>query len=189
MDEQEQRAHDADISASAAQVTRAANTLAKNDLKFLQSSNEQFSYNLNRQSTHLLRLTNKLFKAATQDTTIKTPHLKSQDDIEDSWRSMVDVIDDLLEKADASLDEYTGAIKRLSPSAADNKQVPTRTEAALHARFAAPHPMPAPVREKPQLFFTRKVNNYETAPFKPLLRNKPHAVVSLEESIGDGSPR
>jgi exosome complex exonuclease RRP6 len=187
MDDQEQRAIDGDILASVVNVTRAAGTLSRNDLKFLQSSNEQFSHNLDRQSTQLLRLTNKLFKAATQDTTIKTPHLKTQDDIEDNWRSIVDVIDDLIEKADASLDEYTGAIKRLSPSASDNNQVPPRS--SPYARFAASHVMPVPVREKPQLFFTRKVNNYEKAPFKPLLRSKPHAVVSLEESIGDGSPR
>jgi exosome complex exonuclease RRP6 len=42
--------------------------------------------------------------------------LPDTDAVDASWSSVVDVIDSLLEKADISLDEYTGAVKRLSPS-------------------------------------------------------------------------
>jgi exosome complex exonuclease RRP6 len=37
---------------------------------------------------------------------------------------------------------------------------------------------------KPQLTFEHKPNNDDNTPWKPLLTSKPHAVVSLEESLG-----
>jgi exosome complex exonuclease RRP6 len=37
---------------------------------------------------------------------------------------------------------------------------------------------------KPQLAFEHKPNNDDNTPWKPLLTSKPHAAVSLEESLG-----
>lgn len=37
---------------------------------------------------------------------------------------------------------------------------------------------------KPQLAFLNKPAQHETGPWKPLLRSKPHAIVSLEDSLG-----
>ena len=37
---------------------------------------------------------------------------------------------------------------------------------------------------KPQLAFTVKPDNMDESPWKPLLTNKPHATIPLEESLG-----
>lgn len=166
------------VTASLLSATRQANALSSQDLSFHRNSSENVSRALDRQNAHLLRLTNKLLKAATGDSGIKAPHIKDRDGIEDNWPGIVDVIDDLLEKADASLDEFTGAIKRLSPSVSDRTLPPPRPQNTLGTRF------PPTKFEKPQLLFSRKVDNFETALWKPLLTSKPHAVVPLDQSIG-----
>jgi exosome complex exonuclease RRP6 len=171
------------LTSSLVNVTRNAGQISAEDLGFHRSSNVKVSKSLDAQNAHLLQLTNKLLKAATKDTQIRQPKLHNHEDIEDKWRNIVDVIDDLLEKADACLDEYTGVIKRLSPSLQDGASIPpdmkerSRTTPSTFSSYVMP---------KPQLQFKRAVANHETGPFKPLLRTKPHAVIPLEESIGSG---
>lgn len=36
---------------------------------------------------------------------------------------------------------------------------------------------------KPQLKFEATIDNFNTSPFHPIIRTKPHAVVPLEDSI------
>lgn len=158
-------------------VTRTAGRVSNEDLGFHRSSSEKLSRALDRQNAHLLRLTNKLLKAATTDTNIKPPTLQSPDGIDDNWRRVVDIVDDLLEKADSALDEVSGVIKRHSPSLKDGDS-PSQNAKLSRDRFSN-------VMQKPQVHFEKKVNNNETKPFKPLLRSKPHAKVPLEECIGE----
>jgi exosome complex exonuclease RRP6 len=124
-----------------------------------------------------------LLKAATKDTQITPPRLRNQEDVEDKWRSTVDVIDDLLEKSDACLDEFSGIIKRLSPSLQDNTTTPPKAKESFQ-KVTSTHSVQS--ISKPQLIFERPVANHETGYFKPLLRSKPHAIVPLEESVGSG---
>ena len=166
------------VTSSLLSATRQVNALSAQDLSFHRNSSDNVSRALDRQNSHLLRLTNKLLKAATADSGIKAPHVKDQDGIDDNWSGIVDVVDDLLEKADASLDEFTGLIKRHSPSVPNRVQTPPR-QSLPSIRY------PQTPIEKPQLLFNRKVNNYETEPWRPLLTTKPHATVPLDESIGD----
>lgn len=168
------------VTASLVSVTRSAASVASHDLSFHRSLSDKVSKSLDAQNTHLLRLTSKLLKAATKDTNIKAPVLKDRDSVEDSWRGIVDIVDDLLEKADASLDEFTGVIKRMSPS------TPGTPEPAPKPRYPPSNYSVAYGIPKPQLQFHRKVDNYETGPWVPLLTTKPHATISLEESIGSG---
>jgi len=156
--------------------------VSNQDLSFHRSSSEKLSRSLDSQNTHLLRLTSKLLKAATQDTNLEPPKLRDQDDVEDNWRRIVDVVDDLLEKADVSLDEFTGAVKRLSPALQDEAQTPPKPPKSAKGL----HTLSAVVTQKPQQYFDKQVNNYEAKPFKPLLKSKPHATVPLDESIGAG---
>ncbi|KAJ9620677.1 exosome nuclease subunit [Knufia peltigerae] len=158
-------------------VTRTAGRVSNEDLGFHRSSSEKLSRALDRQNAHLLRLTNKLLKAATTDTSIKPPTLQSPDGIDDNWRRVVDIVDDLLEKADSALDEVSGVIKRHSPSLKEG-DAPSQNAKLARDRFSH-------VMQKPQVHFEKKVNNHETKPFKPLLRSKPHAKVPLEECVGE----
>jgi exosome complex exonuclease RRP6 len=172
------------VQTSLVNVTKTAGQLSAEDLSFHRSSSGKLSRSLDAQNTRLLQLTNKLLKSATKDTQVEAPKLRNQEEVEDKWRSTVDVIDDLLEKSDACLDEFTGIIKRLSPALQDGAATPPKMKEnsqkvpSIHST----HVMP-----KPQLHFERPVTNHERAYFKPLLRSKPHAIVSLEESIGAGN--
>src|ERR1700733_8160056 len=92
------------VQRSLVNVTKTAGQLSAEDLSFHRSSSGKLSKSLDAQNARLLQLTNKLLKAATKDTQIAPPKLRNQEEVEDKWRSTVDVIDDLLEKYDACLD-------------------------------------------------------------------------------------
>lgn len=168
------------VTASLVNVTRSAAGVASHDLSFHRSLSDKVSKSLDAQNVHLLRLTSKLLKAATKETNIKAPVLKDQDSVEDSWRGIVDVVDDLLEKADANLDEFTGVIKKMSPSVSGTPE-PSPKPRYPSSNYSVAYGIP-----KPQLQFYRKVDNYETGAWKPLLTDKPHALIPLEESVGAG---
>ncbi|KEF62582.1 uncharacterized protein A1O9_00555 [Exophiala aquamarina CBS 119918] len=169
------------VQASLVDVTRSAGQVANQDLSFHRSASENLSRSLDRQNAHLLRLTNKLLKAATKDTAIKAPSLQEQDDIDDSWRRIIDVVDHLLEKTDSALDEFSGVIKRQSPAMQDTPQPSPRS-------VNSPRPLQQWSRQslpKPQLSFEVKPDNYATGSFRPLLKTKPHAIVPLSDCVGD----
>lgn len=169
------------VQSSLVDVTRSAGQVASQDLGFHRSSSEKLSRSLDRQNAHLLRLTNNLLKAVTKETPIKAPSLQEQDDIDDSWRRIVDVVDHLLEKSDSALDEFSGVIKRQSPALQDTPQSspgPVNVARGLQA-------WSRDSMQKPQQFFAIKPDNFPTGTFKPLLQTKPHAIVPLSESIGD----
>lgn len=100
------------IQASLIATTRTVGQLSSEDLTFHRSLNPEVGTYLDEQGARLLALTNQLLKSAASISENKAPSLEDVDDVDNSWRSVVDVVDSLLEKADASLDEYTGVIKR-----------------------------------------------------------------------------
>ncbi|KAL4913738.1 ribonuclease H-like domain-containing protein [Aspergillus aurantiobrunneus] len=172
------------LQSSLVEVTRSVGQLPVEDLSFHRSSNAEVSEGLDKQSGRLLSLTSSILKVATAGTDISAPALSDEDSIEDNWRGIVDVIDALLEKADACLDEFTGVIKKLSPSLQD-KDAEKKADAAAKSRHAFPTvydygPSKIP---KPQLEFEHQINPSDTSPFKPLLKTKPHAIESLEQSL------
>lgn len=176
------KTHQERIASSLVNVVRTASQISSQDLSFHRAANEDFSQLLDTQNSHLLKLTNKILKASVKDTTKKAPALQDLDGVDENWAKVTEVIDDLLEKADTSLDEFTGVLKRINPNDSDATQPPTKkirqgTGIDQWARASM---------QKPQLNFERKVNNYDTSTWKPLLKTKPHALVSLENSIGNG---
>ncbi|KAI9822307.1 MAG: exosome nuclease subunit [Pycnora praestabilis] len=165
------------ISSSLVTATRTAGQISAEDLSFHRSLNPALSLSLDKENVRLLSLANRLVRAAASGSEIEAPQLEDADALENNWRGVVDVIDKLLERADTSLDEYTGVIKRLSPSQQDQNTAPN-----------ARKPRPANILRtqnipKPQLQFETIPSNDETTPFKPLLNAKPHAILPLEESL------
>ncbi|PWY92573.1 hypothetical protein BO70DRAFT_327811 [Aspergillus heteromorphus CBS 117.55] len=169
------------VQSSLMEVTRTAGQLSAQDLDFHRSSNAEVSDALDEQSLRLLSLTSSILKAATIGTDVSAPTLGDEDSVEDNWRGVVDVIDALLEKADACLDEFTGVIKKLSPSQQDQAAAKAAKKSA--AKFPTVYDYGPSKIPKPQLLFEHPADNTDTSPFKPLLRSKPHAIVSLEDSI------
>lgn len=167
------------ISSALIDTTRTAGQISNKDLAFHRSSNPSTVPLLEQQNSRLLSLARRLTRSASSGTEVTAPHIVSTDSVEDNWQEIVDVVDNLLEKADACLDEYSGVIRKLSPSQeeqmkkaapASGKQKPGKAYRTQHIA-------------KPQLLFDKVPTNDETIPFKPLLRRKPNAIVALDESL------
>ncbi|KXS93938.1 hypothetical protein AC578_7074 [Pseudocercospora eumusae] len=166
---------ESNIKSALVSTVRSANSLANEDLPFHRSLHSKVGPALDQQNARLLSLAERLVGAATSNTEIvRPPRLRDLDSVEGNWRAVVDVVDSLLERADTALDEFTGAVKRLSPGVeqanATNPPRATRANKALRDQQI----------EKPQLLFDNVPKNDETGPFKPLLSSKPHAAVPLE---------
>lgn len=166
----------AGVSASLVETTRIVGQIAREDLAFHRSSNPSIGPILDRQASRLLNLVQGLLNISTSGTEVITPPIRDADSVEENWGGVVDVIDNLLEKTDACLDEYTGLIKKSTSfedgqsTSNSKKQLPRRK---LDTQQIA----------KPQKDFLKAPRNNETRPFKPLLRSKPHAVLSLKQSL------
>ena len=104
------------ISAALVTTTRSASQLSAEDLGFHRSLDRSVATALDRQNGRLLSLAARLISTATAGSDAVGPALHDGDAVESNWKGVVDVIDSLLEKVDTSLDEFTGAVKRLSPA-------------------------------------------------------------------------
>lgn len=178
------------ISTALVDTTRTAGQIANEDLAFYRSSNPSVVPLLEQQSTRLLDLARKLLRTATNESEVSVPRFSDADSVEDNWKGIVDVFDNLLEKADACLDEYTGVIRRLSPD--QEVKIKRAGEPIGKQRPGKAYRTRNVV--KPQLLFEQVPTNTASLPFKPLLQSKPHAIKPFEESLmlissDDGSTR
>ena len=96
-------------------TTRGAIALASEDLPFHRTVDPSVGSALEAQNARLLSLANRLLGSATAHAENVRPTLRDIEDVEGNWAKVVDVVDSLLERADTALDEFTGAVKRLSP--------------------------------------------------------------------------
>ncbi len=103
------------IAAALVSTTRSAAEIAAEDISFYRSLDPSVGTALDRQNGRLLRLAERLIATAAAGSDVVGPTLPDVDSIDNNWKGIVDVFDSLLEKADTSLDEYTGVVKRLSP--------------------------------------------------------------------------
>ncbi|KAF2000324.1 hypothetical protein P154DRAFT_534681 [Amniculicola lignicola CBS 123094] len=155
------------ISAALVSTTRSATQLSGADIPFQRSLNPALGTVLDEQNARLLRLAQRLLENAAGGADGVGPKLPDVEAIDGNWRGVVDIVDSLLEKADTSLDEYTGVVKRLTPSAEQAVTSKSRF-AGLSKQFP-----------KPQILFEHVPQNNETGGFRPLLTSKPHAKVPL----------
>ncbi|KAJ5103696.1 hypothetical protein N7532_004225 [Penicillium argentinense] len=169
------------LSSNLVQVTRTVGQLAAEDLNFQRTSGADFADSLDEQSDRILTLVSAVLKAATAGSDLANPALPNEDSLEDNWRGVVDVIDSLLEKTDACLDEFTGVIKRLSPSHEEQPAAPKK-ESKFFPSIYDNGPSKIP---KPQLKFPRKPDNSGQTPFYPLLQTKPNARIPLDQTLSN----
>jgi exosome complex exonuclease RRP6 len=170
----------AKIQGALVSTTKAVQRIASEDLGFQRTVNPSTGDRLEEQSTRLLSLSGDLLKSAAIGTGQKNVgDLEDAEDVDIQWRSIVDVIDGLLEKADICLDEYTGLVKRKSDFPENGpQQKKSKTNERLDFNFRRANII------KPQATFEQQVDNFATGPWKPLLTRKPHAAVPLEDSLG-----
>ncbi|KAL7805807.1 ribonuclease H-like domain-containing protein [Trichoderma aethiopicum] len=155
---------------------KSANRIASNDLAFQRTVNPDVAEQLDNQTSRILDLSTRLLSSAAKACGVKAPKLEDPEDVDMNWRKVVDVVDSVLEKADRALDEYTGLIKQRdngdSDSNSKTKQAKSTSKVIRNANV-----------KKPQLDFEIPPNNFPDGPWKPLLTEKPHAKVPLEESL------
>ncbi|KAK7707565.1 exosome nuclease subunit [Diaporthe eres] len=168
------------IQASLVSTTKAVQRIASEDLGFQRTVNPSTGDRLEEQSTRLLSLSSDLLKSAAVATSQKNVgELEDAEDVDIQWRGIVDVIDGLLEKADICLDEYTGLVKRKSDFPENGpQQKKAKTNERLDFNFRRANII------KPQTTFEQQVDNFAVGPWRPLLTQKPHATVPLEDSLG-----
>ncbi|KAI2634623.1 ribonuclease H-like domain-containing protein [Xylaria nigripes] len=159
-------------------TTRLANQIAAEDLSFQRTSNPAIAEDLDDTSSRFLTLTSSLLRSATKGSDVVGASLEDIDDVDVHWSRIVDVLDNLLEKADTCLDEYTGTIKRKT-APVDQPAPP-----AKKTRYALDHSIRRANVLKPQNAFEIKPNNHDISPWKPILTKKPHAAVPFEKSLG-----
>ncbi|KAK5113514.1 hypothetical protein LTR62_003383 [Meristemomyces frigidus] len=171
------------ITSSLVSTTRTTAQLASEDLPFHRTVSNTLNTTLDRQNARLLTLAERLLGSASQTNETVRPALRGLSDVEgidSNWRAVVDVLDSLLERADTALDEFTGAVRRLSPGAVEQAgKVAERASVVRPGRIAAG--LRSQEIEKPQLKFEHVPANDEAGAFLPMLDIKPHATRKLEE--------
>ncbi|KAK1705060.1 exonuclease [Colletotrichum lupini] len=162
------------IQAALVATVKSVNRVSAEDLPFQRAVNPSVGDDLDAKTTRILELSTTLLKSAAEVCGLNAPDLEDPDDVDMRWRSIVDVVDSVLEKADTSIDEYTGALKRKDAPATDaapqSKKPKTAGGVVRSANIT-----------KPQLHFDQPVDN--SAQWKPLITEKPHATVPLEKSL------
>ena len=161
-----------DITAALVQTTKSAGVLANEDLNFLRTSDPELTKALDKQRTRFLTTIRRLVRSAIKDTELIAPSLSKAEDLEDGWSGIVEVVDNLLEKADRCLDEYSGAVGKSTVPEPTESSTPRARQISRAENIT-----------KPQSLFANPPQNNVTSPFKPLLRSKPNAVILLGDSI------
>ncbi|KAK1638734.1 exonuclease [Colletotrichum phormii] len=161
------------VQAALVATVKSVNRVSAEDLPFQRAVNPNVGDDLDAKTTRILELSTALLKSAAEVCGLNAPDLEDADDVDMRWRSIVDVVDSVLEKADTSIDEYTGALKRKDAPAADAAPQAKKPKTAGVVRSAN--------ITKPQLHFDQPVDN--NAQWKPLITKKPHATVPLEKSL------
>ncbi|AEO59985.1 hypothetical protein MYCTH_2308740 [Thermothelomyces thermophilus ATCC 42464] len=161
-------------------VTRSVNALANEDLQFQRTVHPSVATRLDQNTERILRLARGVLKSASNFTSQREPQLEDVDDVEIQWKGVVDVIDSLLEKSDTCLDEYTGLVKRKdAPTAELGRELKRSRSTTSRLDWS----MKRANILKPQNAFERKIDNFDSGPWKPLMTSKPHARVPLETSL------
>eukprot|EP00124_Ichthyophonus_hoferi_P001047 Ihof_evm9s47 gene=Ihof_evmTU9s47 len=110
----------------------------------------------------------------------------TEEDVQDRFDKVVDTVEGMFERVDIVIDRDIKKIMKNTPVVANVK--PSGAIGGKWNEGVQERKGPMQVRhlQKPQLKFTTKVNN-ERGPFVPLIKEKPNALVALEEVMsGNG---
>ncbi|KAF2087190.1 hypothetical protein K490DRAFT_66056 [Saccharata proteae CBS 121410] len=165
------------ISDALVATTRTTQSLVAEDLPFHRQLDPKLASSLDKQNARLLSLAERLLANAASGSEVVGPKLQDADAVDSNWQGVVDVVDSLLEKADTSLDEYTGIVKRLTPSQEQSPAPQQKPQRPIN-NFRTQQDL-----AKPQSLFENVPQNDETESWKPLLTSKPHAEVSLKRAL------
>lgn len=146
---------------------RASSTLAAQDVDFHRSLSKVIGHSVDETSSKIVGLINYL---TTSIDCNSQPIPNGKESLEESWKDFSNIMDSLFELSDRSMDILTRTPGKKAES--ENLKfldVPNSGDSAPSKRMS-----------KPQLNFKTPINNSESHPFIPLLREKPFAIKPLD---------
>lgn len=142
-------------------LIRSAGAIYSQDVDFIRAANPEVGEYLRTQSARILILVNQLLKASTGE----SPNFLELEDLSRHWNIIEQCFDALADKFDVTLN---------SPSPQGTQTTP---------KVSTPQPQSKNRNiPRPQEKFSVPPNN-SYGPFRPLLTQKPHALVDLAESV------
>ncbi|CAB4255560.1 similar to Saccharomyces cerevisiae YOR001W RRP6 Nuclear exosome exonuclease component [Maudiozyma barnettii] len=154
-------------------VVRGSSALAAQDIDFYKSLDKNINESVSDVTSDLVSMINSVLSSIDEHC---EPLDNDKESFKNSWSDMGNIIDNLFEKSDRSLDILN---KRLSVSG-DKLNGPNMQ---FLDQFGGNEEGGKVKIEKPQLNFKTPIDNSESHPFHPLLKEKPNALIPLEESI------
>ncbi|KAK7676364.1 hypothetical protein QCA50_020668 [Cerrena zonata] len=176
--------YNAQLQAVALKATRLSAALPS-DLSFYRSVDKALAKDVDSCKAKVLSVTNKLLHLASTNNSSeararKRPRLENEDDITDDFHgTIVDLMDQLLEKSDMRIDDFLG-VSKVPPSVVDaQNQTQARAQKKVPQGRLDPALQHASRLPKPQLNFTRRVDNRNLVPWRHTLKHKYNAQVPL----------
>ncbi|KAK9478520.1 ribonuclease H-like domain-containing protein [Lipomyces japonicus] len=163
---------------SVLKVTQDVAKLTSYDLDYLETIRPEIKNDIQKLWDRLLDTSNALLKSADVKDSEGLPlKLANASDLTQKWSQIGEINDQLFEKADTNLDIFVGVRKPI-PEASSGPSNRALKKKSYFSSLKSALNIP-----KPQLLFKTKPDNFATGPFKPLLTQKPNALISLEESL------
>ncbi|KAH3675521.1 hypothetical protein WICMUC_002610 [Wickerhamomyces mucosus] len=151
-------------------VIRASSGLASNDIKFYKSLDNSIDSSSNSTSDRILSLINELLDSVESNDIFSV----ETNTLTENWNVVSGILDNFLERSDVSFDKL-----RSQQSSESGQPGPRLTYLDDSTNFNANNSQKRQV--KPQTLFKTSVDNSEKQPFKPLLKVKPHSILSFDE--------
>lgn len=148
-------------------TVRASSALAAQDIDFFVNLDKDISSSVKELSDEILEMINSLILSIDEHF---EPLEEGKEQLESSWKDFTNLIDNLFEKSDRSID-----IINNNKTAQSNSGLQYLDDVSGGDSFNSKR------ITKPQIKFTQPVDNNESHPFKPLLTSKPHNLKPLEE--------
>ncbi|KAJ1977819.1 exosome nuclease subunit [Dimargaris verticillata] len=172
-------------------LQQACDRVSLRDVSFEKTIDGEFADRLTQTTQHILKWTNRALNVAGAES---VSSYEDVDSVAANFDPVVDVVDNLMEKTDAVLDDiaagrrsgayghqHENMLKQSAP-------IVTQVTAASGTRQLDYKLIHAQNIVRPQLKFREDIDNSATAPFAWKLQDKPNALVPLEESAARGEP-
>ncbi|RKP33043.1 hypothetical protein METBISCDRAFT_11204, partial [Metschnikowia bicuspidata] len=156
-----------DIIPKVLETVKASTLLATQDVAFYASIDKELSDRFQSSAKSLLHLANDLLRQL--DSRYQDVEIENLSGSKPSWKRIEDTLDTTFELVDYIIDSMQ-KYKEVS-SNLTFLELNDGPELKFHNI------------EKPQKFFKEPVDNSDSVPFKPKLKNKPNALVALEDSF------
>ncbi|CCC71396.1 hypothetical protein NCAS_0H00860 [Naumovozyma castellii] len=151
-------------------TVRAASALAAQDVDFYRSIDKDIAHSLEQSSNQIADMINSVLLSIDENSEQVDG---TKENLEDIWKDFGNLMDNLFEKSDRSIDIITRG------HGGSNGQ----SGMQYIDEFSGRDLTPGKQILKPQLKFTTPIDNTESHPFIPLLKEKPFALKPLEESM------